>query len=66
MPHRSFDDLKADIEGLARFESLVQLPEKRDPDWPKWSARATRGEKSFIGRGDSAAEGLGALLDSLQ
>lgn len=66
MPPNVYDAIDA-IEQIARFESLVQLPQKADPDWPKWSAAATKLEtgKRVIGNGEDAIEALANLLQEL-
>ena len=47
------------------MESLVRMPDKRDPDWPKWVARATIAFTGVCGRGETDTEALGRLLDQV-
>ena len=61
-----YEELQGAINKLARFETLVQLPEKRDPCWPKWSAAATKGFFRVMGKGDTDIEALQNLLDELK
>jgi hypothetical protein len=61
----SIDSALAAIGEIARFECLVQLPAKADPDWPKWSAAATKGEKRFFAKGETEVEALANLLEEL-
>jgi hypothetical protein len=54
------------IEKIARFESLVQLPEKpRDPDWPVWAAAATKDGHRFMATADTKVDALARLLEEL-
>ena len=63
----TYECLMDKIETIgARFESLVQLPEKRDPDWPKWSAAATVKGVRVIGNGDNDLAALSNLFENLQ
>jgi len=62
----TFESVKTQIEQVARFESLVHLPDKpRDPDWPKWVARATVDGHGTDGRGGTHIEALQDLLKNL-
>ena len=61
-----YEQLREAIEKLGSFQSLVQMPDKpRDPDWPNWVARATKDEKSYIGKGDTDTDALEDLLNNL-
>jgi hypothetical protein len=63
----TYEELKAQIEEIARFESLVHLPDKpRDPDWPHWVARATVEGHGTNGEGETEIEALENLLKNLQ
>ena len=58
-----FESLKAACERLGwRFEALVQLPKKRDPDWPWWAATATRTWQSITCQGATEFEAMGKLV----
>lgn len=61
-----YETLKAQIEKVARFESLVHMPDKRDPDWPKWVARATVKGHGTNGQGDTDIEALKDLLKKIE
>lgn len=54
------------IETLARFESLVHFPEKRDHDWPNWVARATKEGVTFTGQGEDRENALEDLLTNIK
>lgn len=64
------DELIKKTGKVGRFESLVQMPVKRDPDWPKWSARASIPGKDtqtgIIGTGDTDIEAMEDLLRKLK
>jgi hypothetical protein len=62
----TYENLKSEIEQLARFESLVQMPVRSDPDWPRWTARATEHNESFMGKGETDIEALKSLLLSVR
>lgn len=57
-----YQSLKDAIQAIGRLESLVQMPEKKDPDWQAWAARGTAGGNSFSAYGDTDMEALGKLL----
>lgn len=62
----TFENLKSQIEKVARFESLVHMPEKKDPDWPVYIARATVKGHGTNGQGDTDIDALRDLLKKLQ
>lgn len=62
----NYDTLKTAIEKVARFESLVHMPDKKDPDWPHYVARATVKGQSVNGQGDTDIAALNDLLRKLQ
>ncbi len=62
----TYEAVKAQIEKIGRFESLVQLTDKpKDPDWPKWVARATVEGHGTNGQGDGDVEAMKDLLKKL-
>lgn len=62
----TYEQIKVAIEKVARFESLVHMPEKKDPDWPVYVARATVKGHGTNGQGDTDIEALKDLLKKLQ
>lgn len=60
------DKLVEEIEQAARFESLVHFPEKRDPDWPDWVARATKHGVTYSGTGSDRDLALEDLLNNIK
>ena len=64
---KSYEALMEQIQTTgARFESLVQMPERRDPDWNyRWFARATLEGRGVNGTGDTDIGALEDLLNSL-
>jgi hypothetical protein len=65
IPQQTYEQLKTRIEAVARFESLVQMPSKKDPDWPNWVARATVDGNSVNGQGDTDLDAMEDLLNKL-
>lgn len=57
-----YEKLRKEIEKKARFESLVQLPEKFDG---MWAARATVDGHGVQGQGQSDYEALEDLVRKL-
>lgn len=51
------------IEGVGcKFWSVTRMPDKKDPDWPEFAARASKGMESYSAGGDTEEEALGKLL----
>lgn len=59
-----FESLKATVESLGwRFQALVQMPEKRDPDWPSWAASANKWpDRAVTANGADEVQAMGSLL----
>lgn len=60
------DELIKKIEKVGRFESLVQMPEKKDPDWKAWAARGTKNGHGVSTFGDTPEEALEEVLEKLK
>ena len=66
----TYEQVMKEIHAVGRFESLVQMPEKKDPDWPHWVARASipglATKTGITGKGDTDVEALQELLKNLK